>query len=73
MKKVITFLLIGLGISIILIGYLLYRGNANKINTFDEKELASLDVSYAVSPVYSLELTSLDGNQIRMADYLESL
>ena len=70
MRKTITFLLTGLGISIILIGYLIYRGKTNNLNISEEKELTSLDVSYAVSPVYSLELTSLDGNQISLADYL---
>ena len=69
LKKIILILLVGIGIGLVLFGVLLYREDReNKLS--NSGELTSLDVSYAISPIYKIELASLDGNQIRLADYL---
>jgi thiol-disulfide isomerase/thioredoxin len=69
LKKLIAILLVGLGIGVVLTAYLLIKGQ-NSEGDQTASELMSMEVSYAVSPIYSLEMTSQDGNQIRLADYL---
>ena len=70
MKKTFVFLLVGLFIGVMLVGFLFFRGKKESIDPDNINELTSLNVSYAVSPVYALDLISLDGKTVNLADYL---